>query len=423
MSRSRRRGGSTTSHGGSHILFRCNLNNTIYDVLRSRPGWSETSNDSDWDLNWAGVAWIRDNLTSGRSLTDGQRVNHFKNHFELTRKDYLIKNVKRIRKALIRSGNRAEAAQYEFCPTSFALPAEYSMFVEEFKRSVGQLWIMKPVGSAQGKGIFLINRLSQIADWKKGAGWRQGDSDRVAQYIVQRYVADPLTIGGKKFDMRIYVLVTSYSPLTAWLYRSGFCRFSTARYDGSREHMDNLYMHLTNNAIQKKSEDYASMKALGSADSKWPIRSLKMHIAARHGAENAGRCMLAVQNALIRTLLSVQKVLIQDRRCFELYGYDVMVDEQLRPWVLEANASPSLSASNAADYALKANLLNDTLNIVDVEGRRMSDETRVGGFDLVWQNGPVSATEQQSFLGCWNHQAKPVDEIIEKSFQKRFREV
>lgn len=50
-------------------------------------------------------------------------------------------------------------------------------------------------------------------------------------YVVQNYIADPLIIGGKKFDMRIYVLVVSYQPLICYLYRSGFGRFTHHRYD------------------------------------------------------------------------------------------------------------------------------------------------------------------------------------------------
>ena len=50
---------------------------------------------------------------------------------------------------------------------------------------------------------------------------------------MQKYVADPMTVGGKKFDMRIYVLVTSWSPLEVWLHRDGFCRFSTARFESA----------------------------------------------------------------------------------------------------------------------------------------------------------------------------------------------
>lgn len=55
----------------------------------------------------------------------------------------------------------AEAAQYNFFPLTFVVPSEYRMFVEEFKRS-GGTWIMKPIGKAQGQGIFLFNKLSQV---------------------------------------------------------------------------------------------------------------------------------------------------------------------------------------------------------------------------------------------------------------------
>lgn len=50
-------------------------------------------------------------------------------------------------------------------------------------------------------------------------------------YIVQRYIMNPLLLGRKKFDMRIYVLVTSYNPLTVYFYRSGFARFTHEPYN------------------------------------------------------------------------------------------------------------------------------------------------------------------------------------------------
>ena len=65
-----------------------------------------------------------------------------------------------------------------------------------------------------------------------------------------------------------------------------------------------------------------------------------------------------------------------------------MLDSELNTWLIEVNASPALTASNEDDYALKFGMLDDMVNIIDIEGKRTGDEIRVGGFDLIWNNGP-----------------------------------
>ena len=57
-----------------------------------------------------------------------------------------------------------------------------------------------------------------------------------------------------------------------------------------------------------------------------------------------------------------------------------MFDDTLKPWIIEVNASPSLTASSPTDYDLKLGLLEDMLHIVDMEGRLSGSEKRVGGF-------------------------------------------
>ena len=270
------------------------------------------------------------------------------------------------------------------------LPAEYGLFVEEFKRTPGTTWIMKPVGRAQGKGIFLFNRLSQVSDWKKDYKWKS-DAPQADSYVAQRYIESPLLVGGRKFDMRLYVLVTSYSPLKAWVHRGGFCRFTAAQYDSDTSDLDNLFVHLTNNAIQKTADTYNK-----ACDLKWPMRQLKMFLVSRFGRKKVEECFFEIQMVMIRALLAVQKTMIQDKHCFELYGYDIILDSELNSWLLEVNASPSLSASNDDDYALKYGMLDDMLNIIDLEGNRTGDETAIGGFDLAWDNGPVAPVKPGS---------------------------
>ncbi len=81
----------------------------------------------------------------------------------------MVKNIKRYRKELEKENNyfsnKDENGNYlflDFLPTTYILPGEYSLFVEEFHRNPNQTWIVKPAGSSQGKGIFLISKPKQL---------------------------------------------------------------------------------------------------------------------------------------------------------------------------------------------------------------------------------------------------------------------
>ena len=49
-----------------------------------------------------------------------------------------------------------------------------------------------------------------------------------------------------------------------------------------------------------------------------------------------------------------------------MYGYDIMLDSDLNPWLLEVNLAPSLSADSPLDYNIKSNLIVDLFNLVGV---------------------------------------------------------
>ena len=95
--------------------------------------------------------------------------------------------------------------------------------------------------------------------------------------------------------MRIYALVTSFQPLTCYLYRRGFARFSAARYDGSN--LSDNSVHLTNVAVQKKGKEYNR-----DTGGKWFLRDLKMYMCAKHGREAANRAFYDVQSIIVRSL-------------------------------------------------------------------------------------------------------------------------
>ena len=112
--------------------------------------------------------------------------------------------------------------------------------------SNNDIFILKPVAAgtnrdhllmiAKGQGIKLINKKDKLKK-KKG-------------YLMSEYIKNPHLINGLKYDLRIYILVTSYDPLKIYMYKDGLCRFATEAYNNSE--IKQIYSHLTNYSINKK---------------------------------------------------------------------------------------------------------------------------------------------------------------------------
>lgn len=84
-----------------------------------------------------------------------------------------------------------------------------------------------------------------------------------------------------------------------------------------------------------------------------------------------------MQEVILNSLKAVQSVMLNDKHCFELYGYDILFTSELKPILIEVNASPSLTANTLDDYKLKCDMLWSLLDIIDMEGKRTGQETQV----------------------------------------------
>jgi len=107
------------------------------------------------------------------------------------------------------------------------------------KEAEKNLWIVKPTNLSRGRGIYIIDDISEVNIEEDAA-------------IISKYVANPLLINGHKFDLRIYVLVTSYEPLRIYVYQEGLVRFASEQYT-TKDAKTNIFNQLTNYSINKKS--------------------------------------------------------------------------------------------------------------------------------------------------------------------------
>ena len=112
-------------------------------------------------------------------------------------------------------------------------------------RNPDSFFIVKPPNLFCGMGIKVINSFNSIPNKK-------------SQLCVQSYIKNPFLINNLKFDLRIYVLITSIEPLRVFLYDEGLTRFATEEYSNDPEHIDNNFIHLTNFSINKDSGNFVN---------------------------------------------------------------------------------------------------------------------------------------------------------------------
>ena len=304
---------------------------------------------NDYVIQWSGPN-IRDNVY--QCMMDWQRINHFPNSTELTRKDRLWLHFAQMAK------NYGKGC-FDFVPETYVLPDNFDAFLKCYQRSRCH-WIVKPNASSRGRGIFILKDLSELP------------LDETV--VCSRYIQDPLLIQGYKFDLRVYVLVTSYDPLKAYIYREGLTRFASAPYSTQEDHMQDAFRHLTNYSVNKNSNSFvenSDMRA-DNVGHKWSLSALNKHL--RCVGVDVNLMWVRIMDLIVKTLLSVEpaissrtKQLTGSREnCFELYGFDVLVDSDLKPWLLEVNLSPSMQAESPLDWQIKSSLLADTFNLVGI---------------------------------------------------------
>uniref|UniRef100_A0AAQ6ICX2 Tubulin tyrosine ligase-like family, member 4 n=1 Tax=Anabas testudineus TaxID=64144 RepID=A0AAQ6ICX2_ANATE len=244
-----------------------------------------------------------------KAIGEHQKLNHFPGTFQIGRKDRLWRNLSKMQ---VSFGKR----EFNFFPRTFVLPHDIKLLRKAWEDGGSrQKWIIKPPASARGIGIQVIHKWSQMP--------------RKRPLLVQKYLHKPYLISGNKFDLRIYVYVTSYDPLRIYIFTDGLVRFASCKalkalwqYLGSRG--------INTTLIWEKIKDIVIKTIIASEP--YVNSLLKMHV---------------------RTSYS----------CHELFGFDIMLDENLKPWILEVNISPSLHSNTALDVSIKGQMIRDLLNL------------------------------------------------------------
>ncbi|CAK6441284.1 unnamed protein product [Pipistrellus nathusii] len=344
-----------------------NVAGTKFEIVRlviDEMGFMKASDEDETsNLIWCDAAVQQEKIAE---LQNYQRINHFPGMGEICRKDFLARNMTKMIKC--------RPLDYTFIPRTWIFPAEYTQFqnyMKELKKKRKQkTFIVKPANGAMGHGISLI---------------RNGDKLPSQDHlIVQEYIDKPFLMEGYKFDLRIYILVTSCDPLKIFLYHDGLVRMGTEKYIPPNEsNLTQLYMHLTNYSVNKHNERFER----DETENKGSKRSIKWFTEfLQANQHDVAKFWSDISELVVKTLIVAEPHVLHAYRmcrpgqppgsesvCFEVLGFDILLDRKLKPWLLEINRAPSFGTDQKIDYDVKRGVLLNALKLLNI---RSSDKRK-----------------------------------------------
>mmetsp|Transcript_48038 Transcript_48038/g.88471 ORF Transcript_48038/g.88471 Transcript_48038/m.88471 type:complete len:988 (+) Transcript_48038:177-3140(+) len=209
--------------------------NAVVNTLRNGGLYRTSRSRQTWALYWGGVP----KAEALRTFHPFQKTNHFPSSWQIGRKDYLWQHVRKLQ--------RQFPQMPSLMPQAYILPGDMRAWEAAREAHPKALWIWKPVNSSCGRGIRVVRSTLEPA-FEKKVSQRAG--------VVQRYIERPLLLDGYKFDLRLYVVITSYDPLKIYLFNEGLVRLATEKYSTSTKSINHRTMHLTNYSVNKSAGSY-----------------------------------------------------------------------------------------------------------------------------------------------------------------------
>ncbi|KAF5223993.1 hypothetical protein ECC02_002888 [Trypanosoma cruzi] len=379
-----------------------NLSLCKYSLLRviaEEQGFKTQETEEELEKNQFNLIWSDTVLPLTRlvRMASWQRTNHFPSMYLLCRKGHLGITLGKMRKLL--------PSHFLFYPRTWSLRSDrhqFSRFMMALRaKRVSKFFILKPNSGCQGRGI-VISRdpLNAVED--------------LDNYIVQEYVTRPLLLEGRKFDLRVYVLLTSIRAPSIFMFKDGLVRLCAELYEKPTDsNARNACKHLTNYAVNKHNPEYVFNDdvANGNVGNKRNFKFLNEWL------ESSGKrpedFWEAVAHLICKTILVAQPQIANvynscfprqndGYNCFELLGFDILIDHKMKPWLMEVNHTPSFCTDTPLDYEIKHSLVKEVWSIIDVKAtdKKYVEKKEREGFMQRVMRQPIAAQNVTGVKGA-----------------------
>ena len=180
--------------------------------------------------------------------------------------------------------------------------------------------------------------------------------------------------------------MTDWNPLTIWIYAEPYIRFPAADFDFDK--ITNRYAHLSNNSIAKYGKNVkVTYKIPGNM---WSLEEFQEYLITTYGFDVwEDKIIESIKNIVINSLESVQDNFESKKGLpFEMFGYDIMIDDDFNCWLIEVNSSPAMDYSTHVTERLLKMVLEDTIKVVIDYGQASAKKQKkvdTGGIECVYK--------------------------------------
>lgn len=133
---------------------------------------------------------------------------------------------------------------YNYMPDTYYYPQDKEFIDKKFmgyRLNLNDLWLVKPTNDYGGHGIKILESLTKI---------------KQKQYMISKYITNLDLIKNKKYDLRLYVLITGLRPLRIYFNKEGLVRISSKNFTLNKESIQDKFVHLTNTLVNKKNKNF-----------------------------------------------------------------------------------------------------------------------------------------------------------------------
>ena len=251
--------------------------------------------------------------------------------------------------------------------------------------SFRNIWVIKAINLNRGMCIKLVSNFDEmektIEKFRQGVNYNfteqsiteeekkneQNDNDKKEEentyycdnIIIQKYIENPLLYKGRKFDMRIWVLLTH--QMKVFVFKEGHLKTCSLEYDiNSRD----SFSHITNYSFQKNNNNFEKYEIGNEV----PFYEFQKYINEKYPEKNYKikvDLMKQLKKIISLTMQSVKDKINKNNKNhqFEIFGYDFMLDENFKPFLIEINTNPGLEESSPWIKIIVPRMLDDALRL------------------------------------------------------------